>query len=128
MKNKLLFWVPTGLLAALVFMSGTFNVTRQPNVLQALEHLGYPAYLATILGVCKLFAGLTLLSGARWPRLTEWAFAGLVFDFAGAFVSHLAMSDTVAQTAPSAVLLTLTTVTYRTTWGAQSMMNRSRQS
>ncbi len=115
MKNKLLFWIPTGLLAALVAISGTVNVTHQPRVMLVAEHLGYPQYLLTILGVCKLLAVLTLLSARRWPRLTEWAFAGLVFDFAGAFVSHLAMSDTFAQTAPSVAMLVLTVITYRAT-------------
>ena len=115
MKNKLLFWVPTGLLAAAVFVSGMANITRQPHVMVVAEHLGYPTYIATILGMAKLLAVLALVSAWRWPRLSEWAFAGLVFDFLGAFVSHLAMSDTVAQTAPSVVMLVLTSVTYRLT-------------
>jgi len=124
MKNKLLFWIPIGLLAALVLMSGLANITRQPHVMVVAEHLGYPAYIATILGVAKLLAVPALLSAWRWPRLSEWAFAGLVFDFLGAFVSHLAMSDTFAQTAPSAVLLVLTGITYSAT---QSIMKTNRQ-
>jgi hypothetical protein len=29
----------------------------------------------------------------RFPRLKEWAYAGLVFDFTGAAASHLFISD-----------------------------------
>ena len=112
MKQKLVYWIPTGLLAALFTMSGLFNVTRQPNVLGSLSHLGYPAYLATLLGVYKLLAAVTLLSGARFPRLREWAFAGLYFDLSGAVISHLAAGDGFAGAAPAGVLLGLTGVTY----------------
>lgn len=112
MKTKLAYWIPTGLLAALMTMSGVFNVTRQPNVLQSLEHLGYPAYLATLLGICKLLAAVTLLSAARWPRLTEWAFAGLVFDLGGAIVAHVMSGDGVAGSVPAATLLALTAWAY----------------
>lgn len=108
--------IPTGSLAALFAVSGFFNVTRQPNVLESLAHLGYPAYLATLLGVCKLLAAVTLVFGSRWPRLKEWAFAGLVFDLGGAVIAHATAGDGIAGIAPSGVLLFLTGVTY---WAQQ---------
>lgn len=114
LKHKLTYWIPTGLLAALVFMSGTFNVSQQPNVLEALQHLGYPLYLATLLGTWKLLAVAALLGGSRWPRLKEWAFAGLFFNLTGAIVAHLAVNDSLAQSAPAALVLLLTGVTYVT--------------
>ncbi|NPC68872.1 DoxX family protein [Corallococcus exiguus] len=112
MRTKLLYWVPTGLLAAMFLMSGTFNVTRQPNVMEILARLDYPSYLATILGVWKLLAAVTLVFGSRWPRLKEWAFAGLFFDLSGAIISHVASRDTVASSVPAGVLLVLTGITY----------------
>jgi len=54
-----------------------------------MEHLGYPAYFMTILGVWYLLAGVALLA-PRFPRLKEWAYAGLVFTYTGAVASHLA--------------------------------------
>ena len=111
-KLKLLYWIPTGLLAALFAMSGTFNVTRQPNVMESLASLGYPEYLATLLGVCKLLAAVTLVFGSRWPRLKEWAFAGLVFDLGGAVIAHLAAGEPVVRALPAGALLVLTATTY----------------
>lgn len=112
MKQKLIYWIPTGVLAALLLMSGAFNVTRQPNVLQSLMHLGFPSYLATLLGVYKLLAAVTLVFGSRWPRLKEWAFAGVFFDLSGAVIAHLASGDGLAGSAPAGVLLVLIGVTY----------------
>jgi hypothetical protein len=52
-----------------------------------LLHLGYPLYLLTILGVAKALAVGPLLV-TRFPRLTEWAYAGVFFVYAGAASSH----------------------------------------
>lgn len=110
--RRLRYWIPTGILAALILMSGVFNVTHQPNVVQSLQHLGYPVYLATLLGLWKVLAALALVFGSRWPRLKEWAFAGLFFDLSGAIVAHVAVRDPIALSAPAAVLLGLTAATY----------------
>jgi uncharacterized membrane protein YphA (DoxX/SURF4 family) len=107
------YWIPIGLLSGLILVSGVFNVTHQPNVVQSLEHLGYPVYLATLLGVWKILAALAFVFGSRWPRLQEWAFAGLFFDLSGAIVAHVAVGDPIAQSVPAAVLLVLTGVAHR---------------
>jgi DoxX-like family len=39
-----------------------------------------------------MLAGVALLA-PRFPRLKEWAYAGLVFNYTGAAASHLAMGD-----------------------------------
>jgi hypothetical protein len=45
-----------------------------------------------ILGVWYVLAGVALLA-PRFPRLEEWAYAGLVFNYTGAATSHLAVGD-----------------------------------
>jgi hypothetical protein len=55
-------------------------------------HLGYPAYFMTILGLWYVLAGVALLV-PRFPRLKEWAYAGLLFNYTGALASHLAVGD-----------------------------------
>lgn len=82
------------------------------GLLEVPEHLGYPFYLATLLGTWKLLAVVALIFGSGWPRLKEWAFAGLFFNLTGAVVSHLALGDPLAQSAPAAVMLLVTGVTY----------------
>ena len=59
-----------------------------------LVHLGYPLYLLTIMGVAKVLAVAALLAPG-WPRLKEWAYAGIVFVYLGAACSHFAVGDPV---------------------------------
>jgi hypothetical protein len=112
MKSKLSYWIPVGLLAAMMFISGIANVTHQPRPVEAAHHLGYPAYLLIELGVWKLLAAVTFVFGSRWPHLTEWAFAGVFFDLSGAVIAHVASGDGMADTAPASVLLVLTGAAY----------------
>ncbi|WP_109488832.1 DoxX family protein [Occallatibacter savannae] len=49
--------------------------------------LGYPMYFFLILGFWKFFGALTILV-PRFPRLKEWAYAGIFFDLTGAAASN----------------------------------------
>jgi hypothetical protein len=60
--------------------------------ISVVGRLGYPAYFMTILGVWYVLVGPALLA-PRFPRLKEWAYAGLVFNCTGAAASHLAVGD-----------------------------------
>ena len=53
------------------------------------ERLGYPLYFLVILGIWKLL-GVVALVIPRFPRLKEWAYAGVFFDLTGAVASQLA--------------------------------------
>ena len=57
-----------------------------------IEHLGYPVYFMNILGVWYVLAGLRLLA-PHFPRLKEWAYAGLIFNYSGALASHAWVGD-----------------------------------
>lgn len=99
MKKTLLYYVPTGLFAALMAMSGVLNVLVVPEAVEAFRHLGYPAYLLPFLGVAKLLGILALLVPG-FPRLREWAYAGFVFDLGGALYSSIAVGDPASTWAP----------------------------
>jgi hypothetical protein len=86
------YWICTGLLVLWLIPNGVLDLMRIPGVIAGLQHLGYPAYLALILGVWKLLAVAALLHpGTRLVR--EWAYAGITFDMFDAFLSHLAVHD-----------------------------------
>jgi uncharacterized membrane protein YphA (DoxX/SURF4 family) len=65
---------------------------EQPPFIGVIRHLGYPDYFMTILGIWYILAGVALLA-PRLPRLKEWAYAGLIFNYTGAAISHLVMGD-----------------------------------
>ena len=48
--------------------------------------LGYPLYIIPFIGVAKLFGAIALLIPG-FPRIKEWAYAGLIFDLVGAAYS-----------------------------------------
>jgi hypothetical protein len=93
MKNaRILYWIVTGLAAALMVAASIPDVLRNPQAISIFGHLGYPAYLLPFLGTAKLLGvGAVLVPGFR--RLKEWAYAGLVFDLSGALYSHVSIGD-----------------------------------
>jgi hypothetical protein len=76
------------------------DILRLPPFFAILKHLGYPGYFSVILGIWKVFGAVTVLA-PRFPRLKEWAYAGMFFNMTGAAASHLAVGDPpVALVAP----------------------------
>jgi hypothetical protein len=72
-----------------------------------LGHLGYPQYFMHIIGWWQL-AGAAALIAPRLPLVKEWAYAGAIFNYSAAFVSHLAVSDGPSFWAPPLVFAILT--------------------
>ena len=68
------------------------DILRLPPFFAILEHLGYPGYFSVILGVWKVLGAAAVLV-PRFPRLKEWAYAGMCFNMTGAAASHLAVGD-----------------------------------
>jgi putative NADH-flavin reductase/uncharacterized membrane protein YphA (DoxX/SURF4 family) len=86
------YWTFTLIVAGEMVAGSTWDLLRIEYVRAVLTHLGYPLYLLFILGVWKLPCGLTMLV-PRFPRLKEWAYAGAVFNYSGALVSHVSVGD-----------------------------------
>ena len=91
-SRAIAYWITTVLLAAEALTGGVWDLLRISFVRTVIEHLGYPDYLLSILGVWKLLGAVALLA-PRWPRLKEWAYAGIFFNMTGAAASHLAAGD-----------------------------------
>jgi len=113
--RKVRYWVSTGFAAFALVAIGAANLLRVPAVIAGLTHLGYPAYLATILGVWKLLGSTAILSPGH-PRLKEWAYAGMFFTLTGAALSHTVSGDPVANILVPLVLLGFV----MTSWALQS--------
>jgi len=93
MKLKVLgYWATTALVAFAVLSGGAAEVARRPDNVEGLVHLGYPVYFATIIGLWKVLGGIAVLA-PRFPRLEEWAYAGIFFNLTGAAVSHAVSGD-----------------------------------
>jgi hypothetical protein len=90
--KKAVYWLATATAAAAYVAIGTADLSHSPAMLIGLAHLGYPLYLATILGVWKLL-GAAAITVPGVPRLKEWAYAGMFFNLTGAALSHAASGD-----------------------------------
>jgi len=92
-KINILYWVFTGLFAALMIFSSLSNVVTAPDAVALLNaKLGYPVYIIPFLGVAKLLGSVAILVPG-FPRLKEWAYAGLMFDLIGATYSSFAIHE-----------------------------------
>jgi uncharacterized membrane protein YphA (DoxX/SURF4 family) len=104
--KKALYWLTTVLTVLALCAMGVANLSRAPAMVEGLGHLGYPPYLATLLGGWKLLAAVAI-AVPRFPRLQEWAYAGLFFTFTGAAVSHLTAGDAIGHAIAPLVVLGL---------------------
>jgi DoxX-like family len=97
------YWVITAAVVAECAIGGTLDLLRMPPFYPAMIALGYPGYLAAILGTAKLLAGAVLLA-PRLPRLKEWAYAGVLINMTGAAASYVATGQSVTNLIPPAVV------------------------
>jgi hypothetical protein len=90
------YWVVTAILVLELLVGGEWDIARTPYVVHIVTRLGYPVYILTILGVCKVLAAIAIIA-PRFLRLKEWAYAGVVFEMIGAAASHLAVDRSVSE-------------------------------
>lgn len=109
--KTIVYWFTTGLLALDLLAGGAASFLRPAQVLSSMQHLGYPAYFASILGFWKLLGGFALLVPGM-PVLKEWAYAGICFDLTSAAVSHAASGDGAPEVTAPLVFAVLAVASY----------------
>ena len=96
--KKVAYWVTTGVLVFVFGAGGVAELAQGSAVREGFKSLGYPAYLAVILGTWKLL-GAAVLVWPRTPRIKEWAYAGIMIDLTSAAASHVFVADPPADVA-----------------------------
>ena len=88
-KLKLIcYWIVTIVVATELLVGGVWDLTQRADAVQVVTHIGYPAYVLTILGFWKLLAVIAWIVPG-YPTLKEWAYAGVFFELTGAAASHV---------------------------------------
>jgi uncharacterized membrane protein YphA (DoxX/SURF4 family) len=90
--RRIAYWAITAILVFTVLSGGAGELMHQWGTLETASILGYPVYFLTILGLWKVLAGIALLVPG-FPRLKEWAYAGIFFNMTGAAASHAFAGD-----------------------------------
>ncbi len=104
-RRILAYWVATAFVVFELVLGGAWDVLRVPQVRGLIERLGYPPYFLVILGIWKLLGAVALVIPG-FPRLKEWAYAGVFFDLTGAVASLWAAGLFDAATATYPILMT----------------------
>jgi hypothetical protein len=108
--NTVWYWATTSLIALETFLGGVVDlrhgragVVSGPFVTQVVTNLGYPVYILAIVGIFKIPGAVTIVVPG-FPRLKEWAYAGIVFELLGAVASHAARGNWGDSIAPLSLL------------------------
>lgn len=113
-RNKIIYWIATIWLALGMLSTGAvqlFKAKEGQGGADMIAHLGYPGYLLTLLGICKVL-GVAAILVPKKPLIKEWAYAGFFFVMFGAIFSHLASGDGFKEIIPSLLLVVLTIISW----------------
>jgi hypothetical protein len=110
-RNKIIYWVATLWLSLGMTVTGVVQVIHQKEEVDRMNHLGYPLYFVTLLGMWKL-VGVVAVLMPKFPLVKEWAYAGFFFAMTGAEVSHAAMGDEAQEFFGPSLLILLTVVSW----------------
>ena len=108
-RNKIIYWVSTGLLAFGMLSSGLAQIIHAKYMVDIIVPLGYPLYFMYIIGIWKILGVIVILI-PRFTLFKEWAYAGFFFVMSGAIFSHIAVGDSVNEIWPSSLLLILAVI------------------
>lgn len=90
--EKIIYWISTGLLCALMLFSASMYFTKTEMVKGFFESLHYPTYLVYPLATLKILGIIALVSNQS-QMLKEWAYAGFFFDLVLAAAAHFNAGD-----------------------------------
>jgi hypothetical protein len=91
MRAKSIAYWTTTILVALIMSGGATQIWQyHVNPHGIVPELNYPTYFFAILGFWKVCGAIAILI-PRFPRLKEWAYAGIFFDLTGAALSCAAV-------------------------------------
>ncbi len=112
-KTKIIYWIFTGLFAFMMLGSAIPDIFSVQVAVEGFQKMGMPVYLLPFLGIAKTL-GVIAIVIPGYPRIKEWAYAGLVFDLLGATYSIIASGQPAGNWMFMAIPLILAAGSY--TW------------
>lgn len=89
---RITHWIFTSLLSALLLMSAGMYLFNNAEVSIVFASTGFPTWIIYPLAVAKILGVLMILTKFKsW--LTEWAYAGILFNALLALGAHLGVGD-----------------------------------
>jgi uncharacterized membrane protein YphA (DoxX/SURF4 family) len=90
-KTNTIYWIFTILFAGFMLFSSIPDILRVPSAVDMIStQLHYPEYFVLFLGVAKFLGSIAIVIPG-FPRIKEWAYAGLMYDLIAATYSQIAL-------------------------------------
>lgn len=105
-KDKIIYWVTTGLFAAMMLFSG-YSYFANPQVVEGFKHMGFPDFFRVELGVAKIIGALVLLIPQIQTKIKEWAYAGFIITLISAAITHINAGDPASNIITPLVMLVI---------------------
>lgn len=107
--QKIIYWIATGLLCALMLFSASMYFLKTGEVRAEFTRLGHPEHVVIPLAILKLLGiGAILSKVSTWAK--EWAYAGFTFNVILAWAAHGHAGD--GWVGPSLIGIVLVAVSY----------------
>ena len=111
-RITIFYWIFTGLSTAMMLLSSIPNILQVPDAkVMVTDHLHYPPYFLPYIGVCKFFGAIVIIIPG-YPRIKEWAYAGLIFDLIGAIYCNYAAGRPTGEWLPIIFFIALGFASY----------------
>jgi len=111
-KTKIAYWIFTILFSLMMLFSAIPDILCADVAVNSLhDDLGYPLYLIPFVGVAKVL-GVVAILVKGYPKIKEWAYAGLFFDLVGATYSIIAVGTPLSSALIMALPLALGVLSY----------------
>jgi hypothetical protein len=111
-RDKVLYWVSTGIIAALMF-GNALNFAFNPSLRGAFAHLGLPGWFRVELTVAKLLGVAALVAPMTPPLAREFAYFGFGLTILSADIAHLSSGDSPWFVLPHAFFFLTLVASYR---------------
>ena len=110
-KIRIFYWITTGLLALLMAFSAISSLVSTGPALEFFKGLNMPAYLISFISIAKILGVVGILIPG-YPRIKEWAYAGLIFDLIGAWWCNFSSGKTTAEWFPIIIFIGVAFASY----------------
>jgi hypothetical protein len=110
-KTRIFYWITTGLFALLMLFSSISSLVSPAQASTFFKALNMPEYLISFLSVAKLLGAIAIVVPG-YPRIKEWAYAGLIYDLIGAMYCNYSSGKTTAEWLPIIFIIGLAFASY----------------
>ncbi|MCF6297202.1 MAG: DoxX family protein [Flavobacteriaceae bacterium] len=107
--TKIIYWVATGLLSAMMLMSAGMYLFNNAEMSETFTKLGFPTYIIYPLAILKILGIIVILTN-KSRTIKEWAYVAFFFNFILALSAHLNAND--GEFAPAILAIIFLIVSY----------------